>query len=288
MPLRRQAEQLGDEAAHRVADQHAREHEAVARVGLQLVELVLEPHERQRVAGAVELAHFVDQDRVEVGQQIGDRRIDGDLAEALGILALGARGEQAFGEDVGVAVALGAVGGQQHFAMLFEVEQPVGQLEIVDVEQFAAALERRRIFAVRIDHHDMALGRELRDAVEDQRDRGRLAGAGRSRGSRNASTASGRRRACRGCRRSDRRCRSRRAALSSAAKMARMSSVVTGQDLAARDRVAGDAAAEAEQAAVGVLAAFAEEVDIGDDRAVVAGAQRADVGDQPARCRPSS
>ena len=61
------------------------------------------------------------------------------------------------------------------------------------------------------------------------------------------------------------------------------------KDVAARDRVAGDAAAEVGQAAVGASGAFAEEVDVGDDRAVViAGAQGADVGDQPARRRPSS
>ena len=117
---------------------------------------------------------------VEIGQQVGDRRIDRDLAELLEILALGARREKAFGEDVGVALALGAVGGQQHLAMLFEVQQPVGQLEIVDVEQLAAALERGRIFAVRVDHDDVTLGRQLRNAVEDQRDRGRLTGTGRS------------------------------------------------------------------------------------------------------------
>ena len=81
------------------------------------------------------------------------------LPSLLDILALGAGGEQALGEDVGVALALGALRGQQHFAMLFEIEQPVGQLQIVDVEQFAAALERGRIFAVRVDHHDVTLGR---------------------------------------------------------------------------------------------------------------------------------
>ena len=48
--------------------------------------------------------------------------------------------------------------------MLLEVHQPVGQLQIVDVEQFAAALERGGIFAVRIDHHDGPSGaaREMR------------------------------------------------------------------------------------------------------------------------------
>ena len=64
--------------------------------------------------------------------------------------------------------------------MLLEIHQPVGQLEVVDVEQLAAALERGGIFAVRVDHHDVTLGAELRDSVEDEADAGRLAGAGRS------------------------------------------------------------------------------------------------------------
>ena len=78
------------------------------------------------------------------------------------------------------ALALGAVGRQEHLAMFLEVHQPVGQLEVVDVEQLAAALERGRLFAVRVDHDDMTLGGKLRDAVEDQRNRGRLTGTGRS------------------------------------------------------------------------------------------------------------
>ena len=51
--------------------------------------------------------------------------------------------------------------------MLFEVHQPIGQLQVVDVEQLAAALERGRIFAVRVDHHDVTLGAQLRNPVED-------------------------------------------------------------------------------------------------------------------------
>ena len=47
--------------------------------------------------------------------------------------------------------------------MLLEVHQPIGQLEVVDVEHLAAALERGRIFAVRVDHHDVTLGRRARE-----------------------------------------------------------------------------------------------------------------------------
>src|ERR1044072_2476496 len=56
-----------------------------------------------------------------------------------------------------------------------------------------------------------------------------------------------------------------------------------GQDRLARNRVARDAAAEAAEAAAGALATFTEEVDVGDHGTrLVAGAQGANVGDQPA------
>ena len=60
-------------------------------------------------------------------------------------------------------------------AMFFEIHQPIGHLQIGDVEDRAIGLERRGIFAVRIDHDDMALRRELADAVQNQRRAGRLA-----------------------------------------------------------------------------------------------------------------
>src|SRR5207253_6555939 len=90
-----QAEQFGDKTAHRIRHQHAREHEGVTRVRAELLELGLEALERNRVAGAVELAHLVDNDRVEIGRQIGDRAVYGDLAVLAPVLALGAGGEQA-------------------------------------------------------------------------------------------------------------------------------------------------------------------------------------------------
>ena len=67
-----------------------------------------------------------------------------------------------------------------------------------------------------------------------------------------------------------------------AAKIARRSSVVTGRTSRAGNRIAGDAAAEIAELAGGIPAAFAEEVDVGDEFAAFVAAQRADVGDQPA------
>jgi hypothetical protein len=70
-------------------------------------------------------------------------------------------------QDVGVALPVGAVGGDEDLAMLFEVHQPIGHGEVVDVEQLAMALERGRIFAVRVDHDDMPFRAHVADLVHD-------------------------------------------------------------------------------------------------------------------------
>src|SRR3546814_3136475 len=75
---------------------------------------------------------------------------------------------------VAVGLAVAPFGGDEDFAMFLEIHQPIRHGEIVDVEQRAGALEGRRIFAVRVDHHDMTLRRELADLVEDQRRARRL------------------------------------------------------------------------------------------------------------------
>jgi hypothetical protein len=64
--------------------------------------------------------------------------------------------------------------------VFLEVHQPVGHLEVRHVEQLPALAESRHIFAMGVDHHDMAFGRHVADAMEDQRGGGRLAGAGRA------------------------------------------------------------------------------------------------------------
>src|SRR5690606_29454735 len=67
-----------------------------------------------------------------------------------------------------------------YFAVFLEVHQPVRHLQVRDVEDLPGVAERGGIFAVRIDHHDVALRRGLADAVEDQGGAGRLASAGRA------------------------------------------------------------------------------------------------------------
>ena len=64
--------------------------------------------------------------------------------------------------------------------MLFEIHQPIGHLQVRHVEQIALVAKRRDIFAVRIDHHDVAFGGRFANAMQDQRCRRGFAGAGRS------------------------------------------------------------------------------------------------------------
>jgi hypothetical protein len=113
-------------------------------------------------------------------RRIRDRRIHRQLVEPLGSAVLGPRGEQAFGEDVGIPLPVRAFGRDEDLAMLFEVHQPIRHGQIVDVEQLAMTLERRRIFAVRIDHDDVPFRAHVADLVHDERRGGRLAGTGRA------------------------------------------------------------------------------------------------------------
>lgn len=64
--------------------------------------------------------------------------------------------------------------------MLFEIHQPIGHLQVRHVVDRAVRAEGRGIFAVRVDHHDMPLRREVADPMQDQRGGGRLARAGRA------------------------------------------------------------------------------------------------------------
>ncbi len=168
--------------------------------------------------------------------------------------------------------------------MFLEVHQPIGHGQIADVEQRAIGLERGGIFAVRVDHHDMALRCELADAMKDQGRAGRLAGAGRS--EQREMLAQHRIDIERG------------ADVPGRIDIADFDvrAIVGGVDLAqVRGRygkdpgagwgVAGDATAEAiELAGQLLLDALAEKVDLGDDPAAgIVEAKCADIGHEPAR-----
>ena len=172
--------------------------------------------------------------------------------------------------------------------MFLEVHQPIRHLQVRHVVDRAVALERGGIFAVRIDHHDMALRAELADLVEDQRGAGRLAGTGRA--EQREMLAEHR---IDIQRRADVPGRIDRADLDTGA-------VVRGVDLlevggrdrehrAARRRIARHAAAKlVELAGQFLFVALAEEIDGGGDPVVlpVDELQGADIGDQPGAADP--
>jgi hypothetical protein len=102
-----------------------------------------------------------------------------DAAHLFGQPVLLPRHQQALGQDIGIDLALCPGSGEEHLAVFFKVHQPIGHCRF-DVERLPGVAKRRKIFAVRVDHHDMAFGRHVADAVQDQRGGGRFAGAGRS------------------------------------------------------------------------------------------------------------
>jgi hypothetical protein len=175
--------------------------------------------------------------------------------------------QQASGKNVSVFLALFTTGREHGFAMLFEVHQPIGHGEVRHVEHHAGRLERGGIFAVRIDHDDMALGRRLADAVQDQRGTGRLAGT--SRAEQREVLAKERVDVDAGA---DIASRENGADLNGGTAIARidLAKIVRrrGIDQRARNRIAGDAAAEAVDAAgQAFFIAFAKKVDLGRDAA---------------------
>ncbi len=151
--------------------------------------------------------------------------------------------------------------------MLLEVHQPIGHLQVRDVEDDPGIAEGRGIFAVRVDHHHMAVRRGLADPVEDQGGAGRLAGAGRAEqgevlAEEGVDIDAG----------ADVLGREHRADLDAGAAVSGvdLAQVLAGRgiDQRAGDRIGGHAAAEAVDAAgQPLLVALAEEIDVGQDAA---------------------
>ena len=141
---------------------------------------------------------------------------------------------------------------------------------------------------MRVDHDDMALGRQVADAVQDQRRAGRLAGAGgaeqRKMLAQHRIDIERRARVHRGIDRADLDMRPVVGGID-------LLHVIAGHriDVGAGRGIAGDAAPEAVDAASQLfLIAFAQKIDIGDDRSAIAPVehQRPDIGDQPAIADP--
>ncbi len=150
-----QAEQMADHFGHGVAaDIGVVEHEGVARIvahGLDARDQLVIDDARGAV---LELAHALVDQRDQVDQAVGHRRIDGVAdppgidalqpeADPVGVLVLGVdalRHRNDFGEDVELFGHAGAAA-EQHVDDLLEIEQPERQLQVARVEHLGA---RRR------------------------------------------------------------------------------------------------------------------------------------------------
>ena len=143
LPFGRQPEQLAEDLRHGVAaDIGVLEHEGVARVVAHRLDARDQPvivHARRAV---LELAHALVDQRDQVGQPIGHRRVDGvagalriDLLErqpigraaVLRVAALGERDD--LGEDLDLLVDARAAA-EEDVDDLLEVEQPERQLQV--------------------------------------------------------------------------------------------------------------------------------------------------------------
>ncbi len=183
---------MADHFGHGVAaDIGVVEHEGVARIVAHRVDardqLVVDD-----ARGAVlELAHALVDQRDQVDQAIGHRRIDGvaDLpridalqpkADPVGVLVLGVdalRHRNHFGEDVELVGHAGPAA-EQHVDDLLEVEQPERQLQIPRVEHLGALAEAAAVLIVHVEQEDAQVRPRLQDLVEQQRYAGGFADAG--------------------------------------------------------------------------------------------------------------
>ena len=167
------------------------EHEGVARIvahGLDARnQLVIDD-----ARGAVlELAHALVDQRDQIDQAIGHRRIDGVAdrlgidalqADPVGVLILGVdalRHRNDFGENVEFLGHAGPAG-EQHVDDLFEIEQPERQFQVARIEHQRAVAEAAAIFVVDVEQEDAQVRPRFEDFVEQQRHAGRFADAGRA------------------------------------------------------------------------------------------------------------
>ncbi|MGY3492604.1 hypothetical protein ACVW1B_002023 [Bradyrhizobium sp. USDA 4502] len=146
-----------------------------------------------RRGAVLQLAHALVDQRDQVDQTIGHRRIDGvaDLlgvnalqpeTDPVGVLVLGVdalRHRDHFGENVELLGHAGPAA-EQHVDDLFEVEQPERQLQVPRVEHLRALAEAAAVFVVHVEQEDAQVRPRLQDLVEQQRHAGRLADAGRA------------------------------------------------------------------------------------------------------------
>ena len=191
LAFRRQAEQLAQRIAHRVAaDIGVVEHERVARIDAHrfdaLDQLVID-HARRAV---LQLAHALVDQRDEIGEAIRHRRVAGvagglrigalehrAVAGAVALRVVALRQRDQLGQHRDLFVDAGAAG-EEDVDRLLEIEQPERQLEVTRVEHQRAVAEAARVFVVAVEQKQAQVRPRVEDLAQDQRDAARLADAG--------------------------------------------------------------------------------------------------------------
>ena len=113
----------------------------------------------------------------QLAQRIGNRRVDGDVLGVLsgaGVFALGV--DDLAAQDGGLNLAVRPVAADHDLHDFLEIEQPVGQADVVRADHVAGHAEHVGVFVVRIEHDDVPVRVVLQDGAQDQRHRARLAG----------------------------------------------------------------------------------------------------------------
>ena len=183
---------MADDFRHGVAaDIGVVEHEGVARIvahGLDARDQLVVDDARRAV---LELAHALVDQRNQVDQAIGHRRVDGIAdrlgidalqSDPIGVLVLGIdplRHRNDFGEDIEFLGHAGPAG-EQHVDDFLEIEQPERQLQIARVENQRALAETAAVFVVNVEQEDPQIRPRLQNFVQQQRHAGRFADAGRA------------------------------------------------------------------------------------------------------------
>ncbi len=190
LPPHRHAEDARQHLGHAVVDRDRSEHERIASVLRQRLDAGLDLAIGREVLAVLELAHALVDEMSEIGNAIGNRRVDRiaaavetALAQALrlarpagGIADLGQRNEILQDLDLGLVLAIR----DQNLDSFLEIQKPQRQLHIARRDDLRAFTKGRGILVVRIEQHDMRVGVLLQYRAQNERRGARFSRARRA------------------------------------------------------------------------------------------------------------
>ena len=161
----RHAEDAAEHLRHAVVDGERAEHEGVAAVLRDGIDARAQLAVGRKVALVLELAHALVDEAGEVGDAIGDGRVDGEA----GLLGHGAAHRLVFASAAGAVARLGdgdqllqdfdlGLAGRiadQDLDDLLEVQEPERQLHVARADDLRPLAEGGGVFVVRVEQHDV-------------------------------------------------------------------------------------------------------------------------------------